>query len=1479
MQSWLAEQADFLRFSYGLTFVLAALTCGLVRPGEKLRFPWRWFALFAAAHGLYEWAGLVPRDSVLFSGTEWVAFILWIVSFIALGAFALEGNGRARAAAWSAASLLPGAAALPWGPETAKAVLCVSLVLPAAGVASVRLLKAWWHRGDSSAGLWWAGVGVLAFGIFSALVPPHAPFFPASLWNEAAFFRLTGVPVWVPRGGAAAAITTGLWLHVRENVREMSNGAVQPPPAWLGAVFLVIVACGWALTEGLGRFAAERTRLEAGLMAECVAHRWTALAEKLGGRVRDVAQAAWARDLLSAAPARRGPAKTVGVTLLDAKGRPAAGEPLPPPSSEGLWSGPAVEYWIGRGERICARAPVRSFQGALLGYAAACAPLVEPGTDLPPGTALVFHRNPSGPLLDTGPRALTASALLTPGPGRVEIHLPPTLVRHYRLFGIGLTLLACVFTGALYVVPERRRAAARLREASEQRLLALLEASPDPIVVFGRSDRRIRWVNRAVEGVFRIPAAEFPGADVTSFLASGIPWPELERALAESGGGFLCFPAQRRDGSRIWLEASTAPVEWEGEPCLVATVRDVTERVRAEETLHRQEALLATVLENTDNGILVLAPDRRIRFHNRKYLEIWNIPEGIIQGNTTLDDMIRWACRNGIYAPEREQEILARRLQDLESSAPNRRLETRRVDGRRVEGFSTRLPDGGYLLWFRDVTEHEITVQALRDSEQRYRSIMEALQDPVYVASPGDRIEYMNPAMVRRIGRDATGEPCFSAVHGLLERCPWCPFGPGHPGPGKGPCEIISPLDGRTFEATAAPLALTEGAGARLVILRDVTEQRSAEEVIRAQKEFADRLILNSAVASFVLGPDHTVILWNRACEALTGIPAGRIVGTREAWKAFFDQPRPTLADLVLDGRTDHLARYYDDWSPSVLAPEGVRAERWYRDAAGRERYLIFDAVPIRDHTGRLVAALETIQDITEQKRFQARLSQLGAAVEQAAEAVVVFTAEGRVEYANPSFERITGFSVREALDRRLCSLLTPSGENVLPEILEAVRTRNQVWTGRRSLVREDGGRYEAELSVSPVTAECGEVTHFVLILRDITREMESEQHLRHAQKLEALGTLASGIAHDFNNILTALVGYAEMALDDVPARSQAAGNLKRILAGAERAQKLIRQLLAFGRQIEDDPRRIDLGTVVEESLRALRAGIPPSVDMVWRNETLESPIVADPNQIHQVVMNLVTNAVHAVGNEGTIEITLSATQVDRDMAERHPDLAPGSYFRLTVTDDGCGIPPEILGRIFDPFFTTKPVGEGSGLGLAAVHGIVRAQRGAVIVHSRPGAGTTFHVFLPRADPQAVPGSEAPRSRGGERILLVDDEPEVLEVEQQVLENLGYHVEACPSAREALRRFRARPEEFDLLFTDQSMPGMSGLELASALRALRPDLPVVLCTGFERRSTRLEARELGIDQVVLKPVSVYSIGEAVRKALDRRVVQSGEGTE
>ena len=363
----------------------------------------------------------------------------------------------------------------------------------------------------------------------------------------------------------------------------------------------------------------------------------------------------------------------------------------------------------------------------------------------------------------------------------------------------------------------------------------------------------------------------------------------------------------------MWMEASAAPVEWDGDSCLVVTIRDVSERLRAEQALHHHEALLATVLNNTDNGILVLDPDRRIRFHHRKYLEIWNVPEGVIQRDTTLDDMVRWACQNGIYPPEREQEILARRIQDLESGVPRRRLETRRMDGRRVEGFSTRLPDGGYLLWFRDVTEHEQTLQALRDSEQRYRSIMEALQDPVYVASHDNRIEYMNPAMVRRIGRDATGEPCFSAVHGFLERCPWCPFGVEPPGPAEGPCEIISPLDGRTFEAAAAPLPRTEGTQARLVILRDVTEQREAQEASRAQKELADRLILNSAVASFVLGPDHTVLLWNRACEALTGVPADRIVGTRDAWKGFFDRPRPTLAGLVLDGRTDNLARYYED--------------------------------------------------------------------------------------------------------------------------------------------------------------------------------------------------------------------------------------------------------------------------------------------------------------------------------------------------------------------------------------------------------------------------------------------------------------------------------------------------------------------------------------------------------------------------------------
>ncbi len=1479
----LASHVDYIRFVYGLGYVGTAMACALIRPCPDLPLRWRWLGLFGLLHGLNEWIDLVPEGGAWHRGLVWAQALLWVASFVCLAEFGRTAfrKGRDGALGYAVPAALGLAGLQAGGAHGLKAALTFALALPACALASAATLRAWHRRGGRDRGLWLLGVSLALYGAFSGLVGPAAPFFPASVWNREVFARVVGTPVWAVRALAAAGVALGVWGHARAAASRGAHGVGAPLPRWVPLALLAVLAAGWAVTDGLAGYARGRLQAHARALAVSLAQRTEAVQGELRAAAADLARSPAALRALagpreparpSSALAPSGAPRSWTLLVLDADGRVAARTPaLSPPLALPPTPMPEQAGWcLAPGPpgapAVCARHPVSGSRGGVAGFALACAPALPPGL----GTsdvrlAVLEPRSPEGAI----PAGwITAQGAVGRRGWRAAAAVAPDAVSHYRLFGMGLTLLGCVLLYALYVLPRRRRVEALALAASERRLRQVLERSPDAIVVFDRADGSVRWVNPAVERLLGVSAGAARGMPVASLLDDAGAAQALSRAVEAGRGAAGVWRCGR--GPDLYLEGTGAELTYEGRPCVLVSLRDVTDRVRAEEALERNRQLLRTVLEHTDNALLALDPDHRVVFHNPQYSRMWGVDPALLGSRPHITELVGWACRNGVYPPGQEQEIVARRMADLESAGAPTPLEMPRLDGRIVEGIAARLPDGGHLLAFRDVTDRERMVEALRESEQRYRSMMEAMEDPVYICSDDHRVTYMNPAMARRLGRDATGEPCHRAVHGLPSPCPWCPMAAVATQRAPRRVEVESPADGRAFNAVSTPLSHADGRVSVLTILHDVTERRAMEAALRAQKEFADRLILNSPVAAFVIGPDRRVLLWNRACEELTGWPAERIVGSAEAWRPFYGEPRPTLADLVLEGRTGEVGRYYESWSPSPLAPEGLHAERWYRNLNGRERYVVFDAVPIRDQGGRLIAVLETIQDISSQKRSEERLSLLGTAVHQAAEAILVTDPAGRIEYANPAFERITGYRAAEVLGRSVSVL--KSGRHDASFYRDMWRTiaSGQVWTGRLTNRRKDGSLYEEEASISPVLDESGRIRHYVAVKRDVSREAELERQLRQAQKLEALGTLAGGIAHDFNNILTAMVGYAEMTLDDVEPGSTAESNLHRVLAGGERAKRLIGQILTFSSESETERQAVDIGSVVVEAVTLLRAGLPPAVTVRFRDEAGEGRVLADPTQIHQVVMNLGTNAAHALGPEGgQIEITLSVTEVDPDLASRHPGLRPGPHLRLAVSDTGRGIDPQVISRIFDPFFTTKQVGEGTGLGLSVVHGIVRAHAGAVIVHSTPGEGSTFHVLLPLLDPGSRVGAGGAPAGGDERLLVVDDMGEVAQVQRQVLESLGYRVCSLTDPGEALRELRSDPHGYDLLLTDQSMPGMPGTELARRARRVRPDLPVVLCTGFEREATRDEAARVGIAEVVLKPVTVRALGDAVRRALER----------
>ena len=429
----------------------------------------------------------------------------------------------------------------------------------------------------------------------------------------------------------------------------------------------------------------------------------------------------------------------------------------------------------------------------------------------------------------------------------------------------------------------------------------------------------------------------------------------------------------------------------------------------------------------------------------------------------------------------------------------------------------------------------------------------------------------------------------------------------------------------------------------------------------------------------------------------------------------------------------------------------------------------------------------------------------------------------------------------------------------------------------------EDGETHEKEIeyailnktflvTTSPILTETGEFHGVAHIAKDITETKKLSNQLRQSQKMEAIGTLAGGIAHDFNNILTAILGYGNLVKEQIPLESQVAADQEMVLQAAERAKQLVGQILSFSRRSEQELAPVQIQLIIKEALKLLRSSLPANIEIRQDIDNGCEAVMADPTQIHQVLMNLCTNAYQAMGEKGgVLQVSLAPIQVDPDHFMARLGLSPGPYLKLEVSDTGTGMDKQTLDHIFEPYFTTKPKGEGTGLGLSVTHGIVKNHHGHITVYSEPDRGTSFHIYLPclgvteGSSLQEVPGTVP---GGTERLLVVDDEEAIAGMLERVLGELGYRVTAFTDCNDAFKAFEKAPGNFDLAITDLTMPGMLGTELAAALLTIRPDLPIILCTGYGEKISEGKAKGNGIRQHVLKPVSKREIALAVRKVLD-----------
>jgi len=509
---------------------------------------------------------------------------------------------------------------------------------------------------------------------------------------------------------------------------------------------------------------------------------------------------------------------------------------------------------------------------------------------------------------------------------------------------------------------------------------------------------------------------------------------------------------------------------------------------------------------------------------------------------------------------------------------------------------------------------------------------------------------------------------------------------------------------------------------------------------------------------------------------------------------------------------------------------------------------------------------VHTEEDLRESEEKFRSLSENGPDI------IYTLGVEGSFTYVNPAWEEIVGYGRDETLGKYFVDFMEEKDSGDHAKLFKVIRDGNKiVRSATITLINKDGSPRLFNFSGAPNLNLAGEITGMVGLLKDITEHRKTEAQLRQAQKMEAIGTLAGGIAHDFNNILMAIIGHADLAKMKLPGDSEVIYNLNQVKSAGERAKRLIQQILAFSRMGEQQRIALSLTPLIKEALKFLKSTLPTSIEIRDYLEADPGIIEADATQIHQIVMNFCTNAEHAMREEGgTLHVKLIRVEVDRQTALQHHELHTGPHVRLTVTDTGCGMEPETLEHIFDPYFTTKEVGEGTGLGLSVVHGIVNTHGGAITVKSEPGKGTTFHVYFPiiEKEEKLQERSEGPLPTGNERILFVDDEQVIVYIGEKTLGQLGYDVVTKANGVDALELFRADPDRFDLVITDMTMPRMTGDQFARELIKLRPDIPIILCTGFNPKISKEQAGKIGIKAFVMKPLVRRDMANIVRKVLD-----------
>jgi len=997
-------------------------------------------------------------------------------------------------------------------------------------------------------------------------------------------------------------------------------------------------------------------------------------------------------------------------------------------------------------------------------------------------------------------------------------------------------------------------------QESERKYRLLLDAVPESVLVHDDTGE-ILHINEVGAGRLELPAEQIIGKNIREFLT-----PENARRVSANVRRVRADGAHRFEtvyvsaaGNQIQVEVNERLVDFQGQRVVLSIGRDVTARKEAEGALRENEERLRGILSSLyETAIVVFDPDGT-------YVACWTPAE--------LDQ------RYGI----RGSDLVGKHLSKTSIGGEGKdrlRAVRRVVESRKScrEEYEVHYPGGDFwhdmtlspmldgdgqvsavVGFVRDVTEYKRSQGALWDLSALLETTFDAIPDAISIQDIDRRVIRCNRAGYKFFNitpGETIGRKCYELV-GRTEPCETCVTSAVVET--KQPAQTEAYLEnlGLWVDLRAYPVLDDTGNVVKIIEhMRDITERKRAEETMREAERFLASVFASIQDGISVLDTTLTVV---------------RVNPTMEKWYAH---------NMPLVGRKCHFA-YQCMETPCEDCP----AQRTM--ATGRTAYQVkpkrgvrgeivgwleLYSFPMMDiSTGQMKGVIIYSRDITGRRATEAERVRLSTAVSQAAEAIIVTNREGVIEFVNPAFEQITGYRAEEVIGKNPRFLKSGQHDKAYYEEMWQTILSGKVWRGAFINKKKDGTVYEEDATISPVRGESGEISNFVAVKRDVTEELQLEQQLRQAQKMEAIGNLAGGVAHDFNNLLTGILGYANMLKSFVKPGENVYEAAQIIEKAAHRAAELTQQLLDFARKTKRQNVLVDLHAIVKEVCTLLSRTIVKTIEIRQELKAESAWILGDPGQMQQVILNFAVNARDAMPEGGKLQFASELKDLDEDFCARCGLEKPGRYLLITVTDTGCGIPKHVQDRIFEPFFTTKDK-KGTGMGLAMAYSTIKDHGGSISVYSEVDVGTTFRLYLPLASGPTSAYAAAAAQRvvkGTGHILVVDDEEIVRDVATRILANLGYDVHSVKDGQEAVDYYKEHATEVDLVIIDMIMPVVDGPDCFRALKKINPEVRAILSTGYGLDDAGRELLSEGVLAIAQKPYQMNQLSAIVAEKMSR----------